>query len=97
MDDDKIITAPLSRVLKGTTRGAVLEIAKELGYVVEERCPLWSELASQHAREAFVTGSIKMVIPVVKVGGITLGTGHPGPVTRKLSQTYRENISRWLE
>lgn len=97
MDDDRIITAPLSRVLKGTTRGGVLELARQEGYTVEERCPLWSELASQHAREAFVTGSIKMVIPVVRVGGITLGTGHPGPVTRRLSQLYRENISRWLE
>ena len=93
--DDTIITAPLNRVLKGTTRTAIIELARENGINVEERCPLWPELAD--SSEAFVTGSIKMVVPIVKIGGTVIGNGKPGKITRKLSELYRKHIERWLE
>ena len=95
LQDGTIVTAPLSRVLKGTTRGAIIELARQEGFNVEERCPLWSELAS--ATEAFVTGSMKMVVPVVKIGGITIGDGKPGKITRKLFELYTKYLERWLE
>ena len=91
----KIITAPLSRVLKGTTRAAVIELAKQEGYTVEERCPLWSELTG--ASEAFITGSMKLVVPAVKIGGITIADGKPGEVTRKLMELYKKYLEKWLE
>ena len=97
LKNNTIVTAPLSRVLKGTTRTAILELARKEGYTVEERCPLWSELASPNATEAFVTGSIKMVVPIVKVGGTVIGDGKTGPVTRKLYELYRKHIEQWLE
>ena len=97
LTDGTIVTAPLSRVLKGTTRTGVIELARANGMKVEERCPLWSELASDKAAEAFITGSIKMVVPIVKVGGITMGNGTPGPVTRKLFELYKEHLANWLE
>lgn len=92
---NKIITAPLSRVLKGTTRSAVIELAKQEGYTVEERCPLWSELTG--ASEAFITGSMKLIVPAVKIGGITIGDGKPGEITRKLSDLYVKYLEKWLE
>ena len=92
-----IVTAPLTRVLKGTTRAAIIELAKKEGFNVEERCPRWSELASDNAAEAFITGSIKMVVPIVKVGGITLNNGKPGSVTRKLFELYQKHLENWLE
>lgn len=95
--DKTIVTAPLSRVLKGTTRSAIIELARSEGFTVEERCPLWSELARENAAEAFITGSIKMVVPVVKIGGITMGDGKPGSVTRRLAELYRKHIEKWLE
>ncbi len=95
ISDGKLITAPLSRVLKGTTRGAILELARESGIVIEERCPLWTELKT--AQEAFVTGSIKMVVPVVQIGGVKIGNGKPGEITRKLSDLYKKYMERWLE
>lgn len=95
LKDKTIITAPLNRVLKGTTRSAIIELAKQEGLNVEERCPLWSELAG--ASEAFVTGSIKMVVPVVKIGGITISDGKPGIITRRLSELYAKHIEKWLE
>ena len=90
-----LITAPLNRVLKGTTRTAIIELAKSENIKVEERCPLWSELAG--ASEAFITGSVKKVVPVVKIGGIVIGNGKPGTITQKLSNLYDKYISRWLE
>ena len=92
---DRIITAPLSRVLKGTTRAAAIELAKQEGYTVEERCPLWSELTG--ATEAFITGSMKLIVAAVKIGGITIGDGKPGKVTQKLSELYKKYMEKWLE
>lgn len=98
LNNDTLVTAPLSRVLKGTTRSAIIELAKQEGFKIEERCPLWSELARESANaEAFITGSIKMVVPVVKIGGITIGDGKPGKITRKLAELYKKHIEKWLE
>lgn len=93
--NNKLVTAPLSRVLKGTTRQAILEIAKRENIIIEERCPLWSELAE--ASEAFITGSAKKVVPVVKVGNIKIGDGKPGALTRRIYDLYIKHIENWLE
>ena len=90
-----LITAPLSRVLRGTTRDIILQLAREGGMKVEERPPLLSEVAE--AEEAFITGSVKEVVPVVRVGDQKVGKGTPGPVTRMLHHTFLEEIVRWLE
>ena len=91
----RLVTAPLSRVLKGTTRDIILQLAREKGMKVEERTPLLSEL--KDAEEAFITGSVKEVVPVVKIGDQAIGDGRPGPVTRMLHHTFLEEIIRWLE
>ena len=93
--NNKLVTAPLTRVLKGTTRQAVLSIAEQEHIIIEERCPLWSELA--YASEAFVTGSSKKIVPVVKIGNITIGDGKPGALTRRLYDLYLKHIEQWLE
>lgn len=93
--EETLITAPLSRVLKGTTRDIVLQLAREKGIRTEERTPLVSELSG--ASEAFITGSVKELVPVVKIGPQTIGDGNPGPVTKMLHQTFLEEIIRWLE
>ena len=91
----KIVTAPLPLVLKGTTRQVILELARGEGIEIEERCPLWSELPS--ADEAFITGSAKKVVPVSRIGGIVIGSGRPGKITKKLSELYLRRIEEWLE
>ncbi|MDR1376205.1 MAG: aminotransferase class IV [Synergistaceae bacterium] len=93
--DDTLITAPLSRVLKGTTRQAVLDLARREGMDVEERCPLMTELSQ--ATESFITGSVKKILPVVRIGAQIIGNGQPGPKTKRLSELYLEHILEWLE
>ncbi|MCF0247515.1 MAG: aminotransferase class IV family protein [Synergistes sp.] len=93
--EGKLITAPVGKVLKGVTREIILTIARENGFKVEERCPLESELAS--ADEAFITGSVKEILPVVRVGGQQIGNGRPGPVTQTMQHLFIKNKKRWLE
>ncbi len=91
----KILTAPLEQVLSGVTRGLVLQVARDGGFVVEERCPRLDELAT--ASEAFIASTIKEVLPVVRVGDVVLGDGKPGPVARHLRKLYLDQVDRWLE
>lgn len=93
--DGKVITAPVGRVLKGVTRSVVFTLAKEAGYKIEERCPLESEL--KEAQEAFITGSVKEVLPVVRIGSQNIGNGKPGPVAQHLQHMFAANKERWLD
>jgi len=92
--DGKLVTAPVGRVLPGITRGIVLHLAREAGFKVEERCPKVTEL--DRADEAFITGSIKEVLGVTRIGGRRIGNGRPGPVTQHLHRLYRASIHKWL-
>jgi branched-subunit amino acid aminotransferase/4-amino-4-deoxychorismate lyase len=93
--DGKIATAPLERVLSGVTRTFVLEVAREAGYTVEERCPRLEELP--RAAEFFITGSVKEILPVVKIGATRIGDGKPGPVTSHLIQLLAGSLERWVD
>ena len=93
--EGRLVTAPLSRVLKGTTRSVILELARAEGIETQERCPRVDELP--RASEAFITGSVKKVVPVVRVGEQRIGTGRPGPVAARLLKLYLDRIQKWLE
>lgn len=93
--DDTLITAPLDRVLSGVTRSILLTLAAENGIKTEERCPLMSEL--KIAQEAFITGSIKEILPVVKIGDQVINGGKPGFLTKRLYGIFMENRDRWLD
>ncbi len=41
------------------------------------------------ADEAFLTSTTREVLPIVTVDGRPIGSGRPGPVTRKLLDAYR--------
>lgn len=91
----KIITAPVGKVLNGVTREIIITLAKENGFEVEERCPMEHELAD--ADEAFITGSVKEILPVVRVGEQRIGNGRPGPVAQSMQHIFIKNRSRWMD
>jgi branched-chain amino acid aminotransferase len=91
----RLITAPEGRVLGGVTRNIIIQLARENGIEVEERCPGIEEL--KFADEAFLTGSGKEVLPVVKIGDTTIGGGRPGPMAARLRKLYRDALERWLD
>ena len=93
--EGKLITAPVGRVLKGVTRDIVITLARENGFTVEERCPREEELAQ--ADEAFITGTVKEVLPVVRVGSQKIGAGRPGPAVQRLQHIFLQNMPRWMD
>lgn len=79
-----------SGLLPGITREVVIELAKKEGLILREApLPLQDLLASE---EAFLTGSLKEIMPLVTVDGRTIGTGNPGPVTQHLQKCYRAAV-----
>jgi branched-chain amino acid aminotransferase len=77
-------------ILEGVTRNAVIELGREAGLEVRE-CPL-----TRHdvyvADECFLTGTAAEVIPVVRVDGRSIGSGHPGPITRDLIARFHRLV-----
>jgi branched-subunit amino acid aminotransferase/4-amino-4-deoxychorismate lyase len=58
------------------TRSAVLELAREAGLQAEERSLAPEELFG--ADEAFLTGAVMGVMPLVRVDGRAIRDGKPG-------------------
>ena len=80
------LVTPGRGILRGVTRELVLELAR--GFLrVEERDLPFPELAE--AEEAFITATNKEIVPVVNIGGRSVGAGFPGPETRKLMAAFR--------
>jgi D-alanine transaminase len=77
-------------ILNGVTRLAVLDIIAREGLTFVER-PFSVEEAKA-AREAFLTSSTSLVLPVVAIDGATVGEGKPGPFTRKLREHYQKHM-----
>jgi branched-chain amino acid aminotransferase len=86
---DKLVT-PGQGILSGVTRKSVLEIAREHHPVQIRDLPL-NELLQ--AREAFITGTGKGIVPVVQVDETVIGDGRPGRDTRAL-MTALETLTR---
>lgn len=86
--DGVLRTAPLSvGLLSGITRRTVLELADKLGISLQEERFTASEL--READEAFITSSLKQVMPVTRVDELTLSDGRRGPITGRLLDAYR--------
>jgi branched-chain amino acid aminotransferase len=73
--------------LRGITRGAVLDLAIEMGVPVSE--PELTRYDVFTADECFLTGTAAELVPVVKVDSRPIGDGKPGPVTRRLLEAFR--------
>lgn len=78
-----LTTPPLSAgILAGTTRTWLLAHARRLGLVAAEVDVRPADLFA--ADEAFVTGSVAGIVPLVDLDGHAVGEGRPGPRTRIL-------------
>ncbi|MGH9175268.1 MAG: aminotransferase class IV [Vicinamibacterales bacterium] len=74
-------------LLAGITRAFVFELGAATGVTVEETGLKDEDLFT--ADEAFFTSTTKELVPIVRVDDATIGSGKPGPVTRKLLAAYR--------
>lgn len=94
---DGVIRTPPARsatvsqpTLPGITRAAILEIAGREGLSVEEAPIVMHDLLG--ADEIFLTNSMWGVLPVSRLEEQPIGSGSPGPVSRRLREKLTELI-----
>jgi len=92
---------PESDILLGITRDSVLQIATDLGFPVVQKLVSVNELLT--ADEAFFTGTLAEIAPIVEVGHTALGREVPGPMTRSVMDVFARAVrgeepryARWL-
>jgi branched-chain amino acid aminotransferase len=73
---------------EGITRAVVLEICRHEQILHAERDLSLTEF--YRADEVFCTGTMGELAAVTKVDGRTIGSGQPGPITRRLSDLFGE-------
>jgi branched-chain amino acid aminotransferase len=93
VSDRTLLTPPpYTGILRGVTRDAIIELAHEANYGVEER-PL-NRYDLYTADEVFLTGTAAEIVPVSKLDGRTIGSGTAGSVTRDLGRRFRALVTR---
>ena len=81
-------------ILEGITREVVIELARDLGFSVEEGH--FDVDAFFHADECFITNTGMEVMSVCRIGHHVIGPGRAGPIAKKLWKAFQENLSRFL-
>lgn len=83
-----VLTPHVHACPEGITRATVLEIcaARGVPYAVQDL----SLTEVYRADEMFCSGTMGELAPVIRVDGRTIGAGSPGPITRQLSEWFRE-------
>ena len=85
----RLITPPVEAgILDGITRDAVMELARQEGFPVEEK--LFSITEVYTADECFLTGTAAELVPVIDVDGRIIGGGKPGAMTKRLLERFRD-------
>ena len=82
----RLKTTPLTSILEGITRNAVIDLAREQGIVVAEERFTRDEMYI--ADEVFVTGTAAELTPVREIDNRRIGAGKPGPVTAALQKRF---------
>lgn len=88
-------------ILMGVTRSSVLEIARDLGIEAKVADITVDDLMS--ADELFFSGTAVEVTAIREVDGRAIGDGKPGPITRRIQETFNQAVRgelplyrRWL-
>ncbi|NOX96571.1 MAG: branched-chain-amino-acid transaminase [Nitrospirae bacterium] len=89
----KVVTPSVeSGILPGITREAILELVPRQGWEISERRVNLSEL--REAEEAFLTNSLREVVPLTRVDGRPVGEGKPGKITGTIAVAYTELVKK---
>lgn len=87
----KVITPSLNcGVLPGITRRVIIDLCTYFKIPCQEKKITLQEL--YQADEAFLTSSLREVLPLVRVDSKVIGEGKPGQITRFLIKEYRKKI-----
>jgi branched-chain amino acid aminotransferase len=84
--DGRVRTTPLTSILPGITRAAVLSLLEATGVPASEQ--RFSRDDAYLADEAFMTGTAAEVTPVREIDDRQIGPGRPGPITTDLQRRF---------
>jgi branched-chain amino acid aminotransferase len=88
VEDGVVCTPRTVACPEGITRAVVLELCREHGIAGREEditpARVW------RAEEMFCTGTMGELVPVLEVDGRPIGGGEAGPLTRRLTELFRE-------
>ncbi len=90
---DTLVTPPCDRALPGITRQVVLELAEKEYTVVQRR------IHKDEVRlldEAFITSSVREVVPLAAIDSIQIGGGKPGNRTKKIIELFRAYTTSYI-
>jgi branched-chain amino acid aminotransferase len=89
---DGVLRTPHSSsgILQGCTRNRIIELARRDGIEVREE--LITPFDFYAATEAFFTGTATEVIGMVALDGTPIGDGKVGPMTKRLTELFREDV-----
>lgn len=84
--DVAVTPSVTSDILESITRDTVLTLLRDMDIATRERDVDRSEFFA--ASEAFFCGTGWEITPINSVDGTAIGSGRPGPITRRLQQVY---------
>lgn len=96
IEGDRLVTPPMTEgLLPGVTRWLILKIARDAGLTpCEEEVPVERLLG---ADEAFLTSTLRGVVPLVAVDGRPIGSSEPGPRAVRLARILEKYTTRGYE
>jgi branched-subunit amino acid aminotransferase/4-amino-4-deoxychorismate lyase len=86
--DGALVTPPETVILSGVTRDIVLRLAQTNGVPVRSASLPLEELSGW--QECFITSTSRHVMPITTIDNHPVGSGWPGPVTRRLSELFEK-------
>ncbi|UAL07811.1 MAG: branched-chain amino acid transaminase [Candidatus Methanogranum gryphiswaldense] len=85
----KILTPSSAEcILEGITRKSIIEVARDIGYEVQETEVTRTQLNT--ADEVWMTGTAAEVVPVTMVDGRIVGDGKVGDVAKKIHSKFHD-------
>ena len=88
---ETLITPEPRNILRGISRAYIFELAEQLGMSCIERNIEPYDVIM--ADEAFMTGTPFCLLPVTSLNGVLIGAGELGPLTKRLLDTWSENVA----
>lgn len=86
-----LVTPPIScGILGGITRAMALEEARAEGIAIAERLLFARDF--ECADEAFLTSSLREIVPITSIDGASIAGGRVGPITTRLHARYRTRV-----
>jgi branched-chain amino acid aminotransferase len=90
--DGVLVTPPIaSGILDGITRASVIQLLSDDGVPVREATLTRGDLYA--ADELFFTGTAAEVTPIREVDDRPVGTGKPGPITRRAQELFGQAVT----